>query len=71
MPEHSQRPIVLHIIKDYWTISIGVNRKQLYPAMHPCFIGNNLLAMTFLDGVSAMIVIILWGIEALSDIEGQ
>ena len=35
MPEHSQHPIVLHIIKDYWTISIGVNRKQLYLAMHP------------------------------------
>ena len=71
MPEHSQRPIVLHIIKDYWTISIGVNRKQPYLAMHPWVIRDNLLAMTFLDGVSAKIVIILWGIEALRDIEGQ
>ena len=34
-------------------------------------IGDNLLAMTFLDGVSAKIVIILWRIEALRDIEGQ
>ena len=34
-------------------------------------IGDNLLAMIFLDGVSAKIVIILWRIEALRVIEGQ
>ena len=34
-------------------------------------IGDNLLAIIFLDGVSAKIVIILWGIEALRVIEGQ
>ena len=34
-------------------------------------IGDNLLAMIFLDGVSAKIVIIFWRIEALRVIEGQ
>ena len=32
-------------------------------------IGDNLLTMIFLDGLSAKIVIILWGIEALRDVE--
>ena len=35
MPKHSQHPIVLRTIKDYCRISIGINRKQLNPAMLP------------------------------------
>ena len=41
------------------------------PEVNPLVIRNNLLAMIFLDGVSAKIVIILWGIETLRVIEGQ
>ena len=35
MPEHSQYPIVIHIIKDNRAISVGINRKKLYLAMSP------------------------------------
>ena len=39
--------------------------------MYLWVIGNNLLTIIFLDGISAQAVIILWGIEALRAIEGQ
>ena len=51
-------------------IIISIIRKKLYLFMLPRLIGDNILAMIFLDGVSAQIVIILWGIEALRVIAG-
>ena len=35
MPKHSQYPIVLRIIKNNRTISIGIYREKLYPTMSP------------------------------------
>ncbi|OYP64817.1 hypothetical protein CIK98_09180 [Prevotella sp. P2-180] len=52
-------------------INISIIRKKLHLFMLPRLIGDNLLAMIFLDGVSARIIIILWGTEALRVIEGQ
>ena len=69
MPEHSQYPIVIHIIKDNRAISVGINRKKLYFAMHPWVFWHNFLTMIFLDGVSAKIIIIILGIETLRDVE--
>ena len=56
MPKHSQHLIVLRTIKDHWRITIGINWKQLNPAMLPRVIRDNLLAMIFLDGVFAKII---------------
>ncbi len=52
-------------------IIISIIRKKLYLFMLPRLIGDNILAMIFLDGVFALLVIILWGIEALRVIAGQ
>ena len=63
----SKKPCVFRNSYNFW----GFYSEKVMTFMEFGLIGDNLLAMIFLDGVSAKIVIILWRIEALRVIEGQ